>query len=70
MIYCPEGSRPFGRITDAKHILNPGLNGAKLSRILVQFYAPEGLQDSARGFNPGSHPPTILRPERAQDRAS
>jgi hypothetical protein len=24
---------------------------------LGQFYAPEGLQDSARGFNPGnSHP--------------
>jgi hypothetical protein len=30
----------------------------------VQFYAAEGLQDSARGFNPGnSHSPTVRRPK-------
>jgi len=32
-------------------------------------FAPKGLQDSARGFNPGNRPPTATRPKGAQDRA-
>ena len=31
------------------------------------FFAPEGLQDSAQGFNPGKHPRKAFRPERARD---
>ena len=30
-----------------------------------RFNAPEGLQDSARGFNPWNHSPPATRPERA-----
>jgi hypothetical protein len=31
------------------------------------FFAPEGLQDSAQGFNPGKYPKKAVRPERARD---
>jgi hypothetical protein len=31
------------------------------------FLAPQGLQDSAQGFNPGKHPKKAVRPERARD---
>ena len=31
------------------------------------FFAPEGLEDSALGFNPGKHPRKAVRPERARD---
>ena len=30
-------------------------------------FAPKGLQDSARGFNPGTVPLTATRPKGAQD---
>jgi hypothetical protein len=41
-------------------------NGAKIRRIWDVF-APEGLEDSAQGFNPGKHPRKAFRPERARD---
>jgi hypothetical protein len=31
------------------------------------FFAPQGLRDSAQGFNPGKHPREAFRPERARD---
>jgi hypothetical protein len=31
------------------------------------FFALEGRQDSAQGFNPGKHPRKAFRPERARD---
>ena len=34
---------------------------------LGRFVAPEGLEDSAQGFNPGNRPPGRPRPERAPD---
>ena len=35
----------------------PVPNGTKIRAGLGRFIAPEGLQDSAQGFNPGNHPP-------------
>ena len=34
---------------------------------LVALIAPEGLQDSAQGFNPGEPSKQMVRPERARD---
>ena len=42
------------------------MNGTKIRRFGM-FFAPEGLQDSAQGFNPGKHPSKAVRPERARD---
>jgi hypothetical protein len=32
-------------------------NGTKIRSIWGDFIAPEGLEDSAQGFNPGNRPP-------------
>jgi hypothetical protein len=43
------------RLGDGGRVLGTVPNGAKISRILGRSIAPEGLQDSAQGFNPGKH---------------
>jgi hypothetical protein len=37
---------------------------------LGRFIGPEGLQDSAQGFNPGEPSKQMVRPERARDRTA
>jgi hypothetical protein len=47
--------------------VNPGLSGAKISKIWGKFIAPEGPQDFSPGFQPWEPLNKAVRPERARD---